>query len=167
MSSRPGTVRSRDRDRRGQQVLRRAAGAQEHQPEHRRRRVRRSSRARPGCGKSTLLKLIAGLEEITDGEIYVGGKLANYLRPSARDVAMVFQNYALYPHMTVEQNIAFPLKMARTSERGDSPEGRYRCEAAAPRYAAAPVSGRALRRPEAARRSWSGHRPRARRVPDG
>ncbi len=66
-----------------------------------------------GCGKSTLLKLIAGLEEITDGEIYVGGKLANYLHPGDRDVAMVFQNYALYPHMTVEENIAFPLKMAR------------------------------------------------------
>jgi ABC-type sugar transport system ATPase subunit len=64
-----------------------------------------------GCGKSTLLKLIAGLEELTDGEIYVGGKLANYLRPSARNVAMVFQNYALYPHMTVRENVGFPLKM--------------------------------------------------------
>jgi ABC-type sugar transport system ATPase subunit len=65
-----------------------------------------------GCGKSTLLKLIAGLEDLTDGEIYVGGKLANYLRPSARDVAMVFQNYALYPHMTVRANLGFPLKIA-------------------------------------------------------
>jgi len=64
-----------------------------------------------GCGKSTLLKLIAGLEDLTDGEIYVGGKLANYLKPSARNVAMVFQNYALYPHMTVRENIGFPLKM--------------------------------------------------------
>ncbi len=64
-----------------------------------------------GCGKSTLLKLIAGLEELTDGEIYVGGRLANYLKPSARNVAMVFQNYALYPHMTVRENIGFPLKM--------------------------------------------------------
>jgi ABC-type sugar transport system ATPase subunit len=64
-----------------------------------------------GCGKSTLLKLIAGLEELTDGEIYVGGKLANYLKPSARNVAMVFQNYALYPHMTVRENVGFPLKM--------------------------------------------------------
>jgi ABC-type sugar transport system ATPase subunit len=65
-----------------------------------------------GCGKSTLLKIIAGLEEPTDGEVYIGGKLANYLKPSARDVAMVFQNYALYPHMTVRSNLAFPLKMA-------------------------------------------------------
>jgi multiple sugar transport system ATP-binding protein len=65
-----------------------------------------------GCGKSTLLKLIAGLEEMSDGEIYIGGKLANYLHPSARDVAMVFQNYALYPHMTVRTNLGFPLKMS-------------------------------------------------------
>jgi multiple sugar transport system ATP-binding protein len=65
-----------------------------------------------GCGKSTLLKLIAGLEEMSDGEIYIGGRLANYLHPSARDVAMVFQNYALYPHMTVRTNLGFPLKMS-------------------------------------------------------
>jgi ABC-type sugar transport system ATPase subunit len=65
-----------------------------------------------GCGKSTLLKLIAGLEELSAGEIYVGGRLANYLKPSDRDVAMVFQNYALYPHMTVRENIGFPLKMS-------------------------------------------------------
>ncbi|HVO01081.1 MAG TPA: sn-glycerol-3-phosphate ABC transporter ATP-binding protein UgpC [Candidatus Cybelea sp.] len=65
-----------------------------------------------GCGKSTLLKLIAGLEELSDGEIYVGGRLANYLKPSDRDVAMVFQNYALYPHMTVRENLGFPLKMS-------------------------------------------------------
>ena len=65
-----------------------------------------------GCGKSTLLKLIAGLEDLSDGEIYIGGRLANYLHPSARDVAMVFQNYALYPHMTVRTNLGFPLKMS-------------------------------------------------------
>jgi multiple sugar transport system ATP-binding protein len=65
-----------------------------------------------GCGKSTLLKIIAGLEDLTEGEVYIGGKLANYLKPSARDVAMVFQNYALYPHMTVRSNLGFPLKMA-------------------------------------------------------
>jgi ABC-type sugar transport system ATPase subunit len=64
-----------------------------------------------GCGKSTLLKIIAGLEDPTDGEVYIGGRLANYLPPKARDVAMVFQNYALYPHMTVETNLGFPLRM--------------------------------------------------------
>jgi ABC-type sugar transport system ATPase subunit len=80
-----------------------------------------------GCGKSTLLKLIAGLEELTDGEIYVGGKLANYLKPSARNVAMVFQNYALYPHMTVRENVGFPLKMGGVPRE----EVRSRVEAAA------------------------------------
>jgi ABC-type sugar transport system ATPase subunit len=80
-----------------------------------------------GCGKSTLLKLIAGLEELTEGEIYVGGRLANYLRPSDRDVAMVFQNYALYPHMTVRENIGFPLKMASIAKH----EIRTKVEAAA------------------------------------
>jgi multiple sugar transport system ATP-binding protein len=67
-----------------------------------------------GCGKSTILKVIAGLEDATAGEIYINGKLANYVRPKERDVAMVFQNYALYPHMTVETNIGFPLKMRGT-----------------------------------------------------
>jgi multiple sugar transport system ATP-binding protein len=66
-----------------------------------------------GCGKSTLLKLIAGLDEVSDGEIYIGGKLANYLKPGERNVSMVFQNYALYPHMTVGRNIGFPLKVAK------------------------------------------------------
>jgi ABC-type sugar transport system ATPase subunit len=80
-----------------------------------------------GCGKSTLLKLIAGLEELSEGEIYVGGRLANYLKPSDRDVAMVFQNYALYPHMSVRENIGFPLKMAGVAKD----EIRAKVEAAA------------------------------------
>jgi ABC-type sugar transport system ATPase subunit len=66
-----------------------------------------------GCGKSTILKIIAGLEDATEGEVYINGRLANYIAPKERDVAMVFQNYALYPHMTVEQNIGFPLRMRR------------------------------------------------------
>ncbi|MER3436746.1 MAG: hypothetical protein C4346_03540, partial [Chloroflexota bacterium] len=65
-----------------------------------------------GCGKSTLLKMVAGLEDVTEGEIYIDGRLVNYVRPADRNVAMVFQNYALYPHMSVFDNIAFPLKMA-------------------------------------------------------
>jgi len=68
-----------------------------------------------GCGKSTILKIIAGLEDATEGDVYIKGKLANYVRPKARDVAMVFQNYALYPHMTVQANLAFPLRMRGAS----------------------------------------------------
>src|SRR5215813_7376624 len=64
-----------------------------------------------GCGKSTLLRMIAGLENITAGEIRIGGRLVNNLPPKERDVAMVFQNYALYPHMTVGANMGFSLKL--------------------------------------------------------
>ncbi len=64
-----------------------------------------------GCGKSTTLRMIAGLEEITRGELYIDGKLMNDVAPKDRDIAMVFQSYALYPHMTVHDNLAFPLKM--------------------------------------------------------
>ncbi|MFC1706699.1 ABC transporter ATP-binding protein, partial [Planctomycetota bacterium] len=64
---------------------------------------------RSGCGKSTLLRLIAGLEEVSTGEIFIDGRLANELPPRERNLAMVFQSYALYPHMTVAENIAFPL----------------------------------------------------------
>ena len=66
-----------------------------------------------GCGKSTILKIISGLEDATQGEVYIQGRLVNYVAPKERDVAMVFQNYALYPHMTVERNIGFPLEMRR------------------------------------------------------
>ncbi len=66
-----------------------------------------------GCGKSTTLRMIAGLEEISDGEIYIDGKLVNDIPPKDRDIAMVFQNYALYPHMTVYQNMAFGLKLRK------------------------------------------------------
>ena len=65
-----------------------------------------------GCGKSTMLRMIAGLEEVTAGDLLFGGSRVNDLSPSERGVGMVFQSYALYPHMTVRQNIAFPLKMA-------------------------------------------------------
>jgi multiple sugar transport system ATP-binding protein len=66
-----------------------------------------------GCGKSTLLRMIAGLEEISDGEIRIGERRVNEVPPKARDIAMVFQNYALYPHMTVRQNMAFSLMLAK------------------------------------------------------
>ncbi len=67
-----------------------------------------------GCGKSTTLRMIAGLEEITDGEIYIGNELVNHIPPRDRHIAMVFQNYALYPHMTVYENMSFGLKLAKT-----------------------------------------------------
>src|ERR1043165_8819909 len=66
-----------------------------------------------GCGKTTALRMIAGLEEITDGEIRIGDRVVNNLPPGDRDVAMVFQNYALYPHMTVAENIGFALKLRK------------------------------------------------------
>ena len=66
-----------------------------------------------GCGKSTLLRLIAGLEEISAGEIVIGGRVVNDLPPKDRDIAMVFQNYALYPHMTVSENMGFSLRMRK------------------------------------------------------
>src|SRR3981081_853735 len=66
-----------------------------------------------GCGKSTTLNMIAGLEEITSGELRIGGERVNDKAPKDRDIAMVFQSYALYPHMTVRQNIAFPLTLAK------------------------------------------------------
>jgi multiple sugar transport system ATP-binding protein len=66
-----------------------------------------------GCGKSTTLRMIAGLEEITEGELYIGDKLMNNVEPKDRDIAMVFQNYALYPHMTVYDNMAFSLKLQK------------------------------------------------------
>ncbi|MBQ1568099.1 MAG: ABC transporter ATP-binding protein [Erysipelotrichaceae bacterium] len=66
-----------------------------------------------GCGKSTTLRMIAGLEEITEGELYIGDKLSNVIAPRDRNIAMVFQNYSLYPHMTVYENMAFSLKLAK------------------------------------------------------
>ena len=80
-----------------------------------------------GCGKSTLLRMIAGLEDITSGEISIGGRVVNALAPKDRDIAMVFQSYALYPHMTVAENMGFSLKLSGVPK----PERRKRVEEAA------------------------------------
>jgi multiple sugar transport system ATP-binding protein len=69
-----------------------------------------------GCGKSTTLRMIAGLEEISEGELYIGDRLVNHVAPKDRDIAMVFQNYALYPHMTVFDNMAFGLKLRKVKK---------------------------------------------------
>src|SRR6266550_6830241 len=66
-----------------------------------------------GCGKSTALRMIAGLEDISEGELRIGGEVVNDRPPRERDIAMVFQNYALYPHMTVRENMAFPLRLTK------------------------------------------------------
>src|SRR5580704_17496746 len=66
-----------------------------------------------GCGKSTLLRMIAGLEQISGGQISIGGNVVNNLPPKDRDIAMVFQNYSLYPHITVRDNMAFSLKLRK------------------------------------------------------
>ncbi len=80
-----------------------------------------------GCGKSTLLRMIVGLEDISDGDLSIGGKQVNTLAPRDRNLAMVFQNYALYPHLSVRENIAFPLRMAKV----DDAEVRQRVDEAA------------------------------------
>ncbi len=69
-----------------------------------------------GCGKSTLLRMIVGLEDITSGDMVIGGKRMNDLAPRDRNLSMVFQNYALYPHLSVYENIAFPLRLAKVSD---------------------------------------------------
>ncbi len=69
-----------------------------------------------GCGKSTTLNMIAGLEDITDGELRIDGEVVNGKAPKDRDIAMVFQSYALYPHMTVRENMGFPLKLAKVDK---------------------------------------------------
>src|SRR5688572_13115325 len=69
-----------------------------------------------GCGKSTLLRMVAGLEEITSGEVEIAGRVVNKLEPRERDIAMVFQTYALYPHMSVFDNMAYGLKIAGKSK---------------------------------------------------
>ena len=66
-----------------------------------------------GCGKTTALRMVAGLEDITDGVVRIGNRVVNDLAPTQRDIAMVFQNYALYPHMSVYDNIAFPLRQQK------------------------------------------------------
>ena len=84
-----------------------------------------------GCGKSSILRMIAGLEEISAGSLYIGGELVNEISPDKRNIAMVFQNYALYPHMTVAENMGFSLRLqhvARAIRAPDRGRDRQRAE---------------------------------------
>lgn len=98
-----------------------------------------------GCGKSTSLRMLAGLEPVTAGTIRIGDRDVTALEPKDRDIAMVFQNYALYPHLTVEQNIAFPLRAKRSRRRKPAIVPR-----SSPRHSASPAHCRASRRTSAA-----------------
>ena len=90
-----------------------------------------------GCGKSTALRMIAGLEDITDGELQIGGEVVNDKAPKDRDIAMVFQNYALYPHMTVRDNMGFALKLAQGATKEEIDQ-KVEEAARSPRPRAAP-----------------------------
>ena len=120
-----------------------------------------------GCGKTTALRMIAGLEEISDGQIRIGDRVVNNLPPGARDIAMVFQNYALYPHMTVAENIGFALRMRKVPKA----EARRRIDGdgAHHRPGRPPQSetGPALRRPAPACRDGTRDRARAAGLPHG
>ena len=120
-----------------------------------------------GCGKSTALRMIAGLEDITDGELRIGDEVVNERAPKDRDIAMVFQNYALYPHMTVRENMGFALKLAKAPAGGDQQQGRRGGEDPRPRAAPGPQAGQPLRRPAPARRDGPRDRARPEGVPDG
>ena len=121
-----------------------------------------------GCGKSTLLRMIAGLEEVTEGRILIGERDVTEVRPRDRDIAMVFQNYALYPHMTVDENLGFGLKLRRVAktESARAASARRRrtlgLKALLDRKPGVP-----LRRPAATRGDGARDGARAEGLPDG
>ena len=119
-----------------------------------------------GCGKSTLLRMIAGLEEITGGDIAIDGSVVNDLAPKDRDIAMVFQSYALYPHMTVADNMSYSLRLQKARQGHDrrSSSGPPPASSASTRFLERTPEG-ALRRPAPARRHGPRHRARAQGLP--
>ena len=120
-----------------------------------------------GSGKSTALRMLAGLEDVDEGGIWIGDRDVTYERPRDRDVAMVFQSYALYPYLSVAQNIAFPLKMARVKREERDRRVRQVAELLGLDRAPRAQARAALRRPAPARRDGPGNRPRAEGVPHG
>ena len=118
-----------------------------------------------GCGKSTTLRMIAGLEDITDGEIRVDGEVVNDVPPKDRDMAMVFQNYALYPHMTVFENMSFGLRLKRYPQGRDQAPCQRGGAHPRSRRAAGPQAAAAFRRPAPARRHGPRHRAQSQGLP--
>ena len=118
-----------------------------------------------GCGKSTTLRMIAGLEEITSGTISIGGKVMNKVAPKDRDIAMVFQSYALYPHMTVFENMAFALKLRKLPKAAIADKVQPRGRRARHRQRARQAAQAAVGRPAAARRARARDRARAALLP--
>ena len=118
-----------------------------------------------GCGKSTLLRMIAGLEGISRGEIAIGERVVNNVAPKERDIAMVFQNYALYPHMTVGENMAFSLMLKNAPKAESDARVQRAAEILGLIAAAVALSAPALRRPAPARRHGPRHRARPAGLP--
>ena len=120
-----------------------------------------------GCGKSTALRMMAGLESITSGEMRIGGTVVNDVPPKDRDVAMVFQNYALYPHMTVARNIGFALKLGRVPKTEIDARGATVGCAARAHPAPRPQARLAVGRPATASGDGQGDRATTVGVPHG
>ena len=120
-----------------------------------------------GCGKTTALRMVAGLEDVTAGTIRLNGKVVNDLSAKERDVAMVFQNYALYPHMNVIENIAFSLRVRGVSKQERERKARETADDPRALGGGAPEARPALGRSAPARRHGAGAHPRAGRVPHG
>ena len=118
-----------------------------------------------GCGKSTLLRMLAGLEEITGGTVAIDGKVVNDVESKDRDIAMVFQSYALYPHMTVADNMAFSLKLRRADAKMIAGPRRACVEDPEPRSLPQALPARALGRPAPAGGDGPRHRARSQGVP--
>ncbi len=116
-----------------------------------------------GCGKSTLLRMIAGLEEVTDGRVSIGERDVTDLAPRHRDIAMVFQSYALYPHMTVRENLGYGLKVRRTPKAEVGAPGRGGRGAARARGPARPPAGDSSPAASASGSRWAGRSCASRR----
>ena len=118
-----------------------------------------------GCGKSTLLRMIVGLEDITSGDMLIGGTRVNEKAPRDRNLAMVFQDYALYPHLTVFENIAFPLRLKNTPEDEVKELVGQTARGPGVERAFGPQAGQPLRRAAAACRDGPRHHPPSGRLP--